>query len=77
MKLLAEIIENQKRKLKSLTFYDMLKVLPGYAKAYVGFIIVSYGVHMYDAGQYLPFVVSDPRATSLFIFVLLGCLMAR
>lgn len=77
MKLFAEIIENQKRKLKSLTFYDMLKVLPGYIKVYVGFIIVSYGVHMYDAGQYLSIVDSDPRVASLFIFVLLGCLMAR
>jgi hypothetical protein len=70
-------IENQKKRLRELTFYDVLRLIPDYGKVYVGWICLTYGVHMYDAGEYLPIVTQSPQVTSLFIMVLLGAVLAR
>jgi hypothetical protein len=74
---ICEIIENQKKRLRELTFYDIIRVAPGYIKVYVGYTFIAYGIHMYDAGEYFPLITMDPKTASLLITVLIGVIMAR
>jgi hypothetical protein len=69
---LNQIVENQKKKLMSLTFYEVIMLIGRVGQVYGGLILIDYGAKMYDAGQSLPFVADDPRSASLFIMVLLA-----
>ena len=71
-KTLSQIIENQKKKLLSLTFYEVLMLTGRLGQVYGGLLLIDYGAKMYDAGKSLPFIADDPRTASLLIIVLLA-----
>jgi hypothetical protein len=64
--------ENQKKKLIEVTWYDMLMLVGRLGQVYGGLILIDWGAKMYDAGQSLPLITSDPKMLSLFIIVLLA-----
>jgi hypothetical protein len=69
---LQHILDNQKKRLYELNFYDTLMLVGRLGQVYVGWEMIDWGVKMYDAGQSLPIADIDPRFMSLFIIVLLA-----
>jgi hypothetical protein len=66
------ILENQKKKLRELTFMEVFYLFARLAQVYGGLWLLDWGVKLYDSGQSLEIVQADPRVTSLFIIVTLA-----
>lgn len=69
---LQHIIDNQKKRLYELNFYDLFMLVGRLGQVYGGLYLIDWGAKMYDAGKSFPIITEDPRLTTLFIVVLLA-----
>jgi hypothetical protein len=66
------IIENQKKKIRDVTFMEVFWLVGKLGQVYGGLIFIKWGIDLYDSGQSLPFIAEYPEATSLFIIIMLA-----